>query len=115
MNLVDLAKRYVQYANAHDLAGCESMFADDMAYVSDGVGAHYGRFAIRRMMDDFFGARPDVRWRESLYRHAGPGAVTFDFVMTGTDPRTRKPFRRQGVETIYFNGQGRIRRIEVRG
>lgn len=115
MNVMALAKHYVARANAHDLDGCESMFADGMIYVSDGVGAHHGRAAIRRMMDEFFGARPDVRWEDGPYRRAGPDAVAFDFIMTGTDPKSGKPFRRVGVETIFFNRHGRIARIEVKG
>ena len=115
MNGIDLAKLYVASANAHDLDACEDMFAEDMEYVSDGVGEHHGRAAIRRMMDDYMGARPDVKWEEGPYRALGSDGAAFDFVMTGTDPATGKPFRRVGVETIFFNAAGMIRRIEVKG
>ena len=115
MNAMALARRYTGYANTYNLDGCESMFAEDMVYVSDGVGVHAGRVAIRAMMDAFFAIRPDLHWDESNYRLAGPDAVAFDFVMTGTDPVAGGPFRRVGVETIYFNPDGKIGRIEVKG
>ena len=115
MNVLELARRYTAFANAHDLDGCESMFAVDMDYVSDGVGEHHGSSAIRRMMDDYFAARPDVHWQDGPYRQVAADAAAFDFVMTGTDPATAKPFRRTGVETVSFNASGMIRRIEVKG
>ena len=80
----DLACRYVEASNEHNLERIRAMFAEDAVYVSSRVGAFEGRDAIIAMMDGFFARFPDVHWDVMEYREDGAGAVVFDFIMTAT-------------------------------
>ena len=111
--LPELAGRYVQASNEHDLERIRAMFAGDAVYVSSRVGAFDGRDAILAMMDGFFARFPDVHWDVREYREAGAGAVVFDFVMTATAVDEAEAIEVHGVETIAFDAMGRISRIEV--
>ncbi|MGI9414696.1 MAG: nuclear transport factor 2 family protein, partial [Hyphomicrobiales bacterium] len=91
----------------HDMARMGPMFAHDMVYASSGVGSHRGADAIRAMMAGFHDANPDVHWRAEHYRLTGEDGVEFDFVMTMGGQE------HPGVERIFFDPAGLIRRIEV--
>lgn len=112
-NLIERARAYVEASNAHDLDIVQAMFAETAEYHSDRVGSYQGIPAIRAMMDNFFRGFPDVHWRAEDYRLDGSDGVTFDFVMTATNAATGEAFERRGVERIYFDAAGAVRRIEV--
>lgn len=113
MHLVEQARSYVSASNEHDLDRVEGMFAGNAEYISKRAGSHAGREAIRAMMDGFFADFPDVRWTAGYYRSAEPGGIAYDFVMTATSPRTGETIEHTGVERIFFDDGGKIRRIEV--
>lgn len=110
---VELARRYVEASNEHDLERIGAMFVDDAVYVSSRVGAFEGVDAIIAMMDGFFERFPDVHWDVEEYREEDAGAVVFDFVMKATSDGEAEAIEVRGVETIGFDGLGRINRIEV--
>ncbi len=89
------------------MARIETMLCDDAEYRSSGVGTHRGKAQIIAMMRAFFAANPDVRWQTSSFHAAGPGTVAFDFTIIMGETRA------DGRERISFDGDGRIRFIEV--
>lgn len=113
MQLVEQARRYVSATNEHDLDRVEKMLAGDAEYVSKRSGSHEGRQAIRDMMTDLFADFPDVRWTAGYYRSAEPDGIAYDFIMTATSPRTGETIEHTGVERIFFDDGGKIRRVEV--
>jgi uncharacterized protein (TIGR02246 family) len=113
MQLVEQVRRYVSASNEHDLDRVEGMFAGNAEYVSKRSGSRAGREAIRAMMDDLFADFPDVRWTAGYYRSAEPGGIAYDFLMTATSPSTGETIERTGVERIFFDDGGKIRRVEV--
>jgi len=106
-DLIALAEAYVAASNAHDLDEITAMFAPDAQYRSSGVGGHDGRDAIRAMNEAFFAANPDVRWETSGHRIVPGEGVEFDFVISLGGTRSR------GVERVFFDENGLIRRVEV--
>ena len=108
LELIARARSYVAASNDHDAARIEPMLADDCVYESSGVGRHEGLSAIVAMMRDFFAANPKVNWQPSNYRLRDEACVEFDFVIDLGDSTS------EGVERLYFDGSGRISRIEVR-
>lgn len=109
----ELARRYVDASNEHDLGRIRAMFADDAVYVSSRVGAHEGVEAIIGMMVEFFARFPDVHWTVGEYRQDDTGAVVFDFIMTASAGADDQTVEVRGVETIAFDSAGRIVRIDV--
>ena len=105
--LLTRAQAYVAASNDHDLAAIEPMLAPDCVYQSDAVGRHDGAQAILAMMEGFFASFPDVHWQAGNYRLCARDAVEFSFVITlqgNSSP---------GAERLHFDGDGRVRLIEV--
>lgn len=110
---LELARRYVDASNAHDLERIRAMFADDAVYVSSRVGTCEGVEAIIGMMEGFFARFPDVNWTVDEYRQDDAGAVIFGFIMTATAVADNEAIEVRGVETITFDPAGRIVQVEV--
>jgi hypothetical protein len=103
---IEKAQAYVGASNDHDLVSIEAMLAPDCIYRSASVGRHDGFEAILAMMKPFFASYPDVHWQAENYQWLSD-CVKFDFVITLGEKSSL------GVEKIYFDGDGRISRIEV--
>jgi hypothetical protein len=103
---IEKAQAYVGASNDHDLVSIEAMLAPDCIYRSASVGRHDGFEAILAMMKPFFASYPDVHWQAENYQWLSDSAK-FDFVITLGEKSSL------GVEKIYFDGDGRISRIEV--
>ena len=101
------AKAYVSASNDHDLSRIEKMLAADCFYQSSGVGQYQGVSDIIAMMRDFFGTYPDVRWRPSDFHLRAPECVQFNFIIVL--PKGEN----SGVERLFFDGEGRVRGIQV--
>ncbi len=108
-----LARRYVELSNRHDLAALAALFASDARYRSSSVGSFEGRPAILEMMQAFFAKFPDVHWQVDDYRRHGDDSVVFSFAMTATEQASGTGIRREGIETIAFAPDGRVRDVEV--
>lgn len=111
---IELTRAYVALSNAHRLEFIRAMFDERAVYHSAHVGEFAGRDAIAEMMNGFFSRFPDVHWDAVNYRSVESGCVTFEFSMTATEKATGKSIERTGVETVAFNENGLIRRLEVR-
>ena len=106
-DLITRTQAYVDASNDHDVERIAGMLADDATYSSSGVGEHHGATAILAMNTAFFDANPNVHWQPDNFRAVGDDGVAFDFVITiGGKPSS-------GVERVFFNTDGRIRRVEV--
>ena len=110
---IQLAKRYVNLSNTHDLDRVFAMFATDASYSSRSVGSFEGLREIKTMMRGFFERFPDVFWEVPVYRSPSARMVVFEFIRCTTDLESGEQVRVEGVEKIEFTKDGLIRRIEV--
>lgn len=111
---VTLAHRYVEASNAHDVERIREMVAGAISYSSSGMGEHSGREAVVDMLKDFYARFPDAHWACTDYRQLGADAAAFQYVLRGIETGTGQVVLRAGLERVWFDGEGRIRRIEVR-
>ena len=107
------AKHDVTLSNAYELVKIKSLFIPEATYYSAYFGEYRGRDAIHAMMQNFFSRFPDVHWEVSEYCSIGVDRVEFVFIMTGTDILSGEHVERYGLERIYFNWDGLIKRIEI--
>lgn len=105
--LITWTRAYVDASNEHDVGRIRSMLAYDATYHSSGVGNHHGAGAIVAMNKSFFAASPDVHWQPENFRAVEDDGVEFDFVITIAGQPSK------GVERVFFNDGGKIRRVEV--
>jgi len=113
-SFVELARKYVEHSNAHDLEEIQKMFLDNASYESAYAGKFEGWESIAEMMKDFFERVPDVEWQVGGYEDVEENVVEFAFVMRGTDSKNGERIERHGVERIGFTDSGRICHIDVR-
>ncbi len=113
-DLIGLVNRYHAALNALDLAAVEAMFADDAEYHSPSVGGILGKHAIMTAMRGYFAEYPDQVTIDDHTSYAGPDAVRSEWRLKATSKATGKVSMREGAETIFFDHQGLIRRIEVK-
>jgi hypothetical protein len=64
------------------------------------------------MMRAFFARYPDVCWQCENYRCTS-NQVSFDFSLQASDAQSGEQLRRSGIETIEYNAEGRIKKLEV--
>lgn len=107
------AKHYVALSNTHELAKIKSLFIPKATYYSAYFGEYRGRDAIHAMMQNFFSRFPDAHWEVPGYCGIDIDRVEFAFIMTGMDVSSGEHVERHGLERIYFNRDGLIKRIEV--
>ncbi len=111
---IELAKRYIELSNKHDLRHIETLFMGNATYNSDFLGEFNGSVAIREMMQKFFTRYPDAHWEVTDYRPIDNDGVEFDFLMTATDAAADELVNRHGRESVYFEYDGLISRIVVK-
>jgi ketosteroid isomerase-like protein len=100
--------------NALDYATIEDYFAEDAVYVSGGVGGRIdGREAIMAAFRKYFDAYPDQVAHDKSVDRVSDNAARSVWELKATDSRTGAPITRSGEETLVFNDQGRITRIDV--
>ncbi|MBL0370875.1 nuclear transport factor 2 family protein [Rhizobium sp. KVB221] len=100
--------------NALDYQTIERYFADDAIYVSGGVGGRIdGRDAIMIAFRKYFDAYPDQVAEDTLVENVGPLAARSVWKLNAIDSRTGQPMVRTGEETLTFNAEGKIIRIDV--
>lgn len=110
-----LAQHYLDLSNQADLQAIEQMLAPDAVYDSETSGHARGREAILAMMRAFFDRFATLRWEvdPSSWRESGHTAQ-FDFVRHCRQPHEERISQVPGTETLHFDPQGQIVRIEVR-
>jgi ketosteroid isomerase-like protein len=109
---VEIARRYVDLSNRHDVEAIGGLLADDAVYRSGRVGSYRGRDDILGMMRRFFRHYPDVRWEVEEYSLDPDGAVRFAYRISG-GATTGETLNGGGAETIRLSKEGRIVEIEV--
>ncbi|KEC72878.1 UNVERIFIED_ORG: ketosteroid isomerase-like protein [Rhizobium esperanzae] len=106
-------ERFHAAINALDFPVIEAYFAEDATYVSNGVGSLAGRgeimAAFRRYFDDY----PDQTAENSLVETLTPLSGRAVWSLRATHSRSGKPLIREGEETITFDTEGRIIRVDV--
>ena len=110
---IELARKYVNLSNRHELEMVFRMFDENAVYHSNYVGSFKGLVAISTMMREFFARHTDVRWVVDKYSVSKKGGVEFDFVRRNSDPESGKETSGRGRERIVFNDTGLIMEIEV--
>ena len=90
------------------------MLAPDVVYSSSGVGAHSGIEAVMTMMSGFFRRFPDVNWTCSAFAAHERDGAEFHYVLRATESATGQVLQRAGIQRVWIDPQGDLRRIEVR-
>jgi ketosteroid isomerase-like protein len=100
--------------NALDYATIEDYFAEDAIYVSGGVGGRIeGRDAIMAAFRKYFDAYPDQVAVDNSVEKVSDNAARSVWELKAIDSRTGAPMVRTGEETLVFNADGKIARIDV--
>lgn len=110
-----LLRRY--HAALQPYAGDEvaGMFAEKAVYVSPGVnGRLEGRAAIMRAFNAYFAEHPDQHSVDEKVEVLGEHSVRSHWRLTATSAATGRAVERCGIETITFDAQGRILKVEVK-
>ncbi|GES50204.1 ketosteroid isomerase-like protein [Rhizobium sp. ERR 922] len=99
--------------NRLDYEAIENFFAEDATYVSNGVGSLAGRAAIMEAFRGYFDTYPDQTASNSLVETLTPLSGRAVWSVRATNSKTGKPLIREGEETITFNEDGRVVRVDV--
>ena len=113
--VIELTRHYHDALNALDMDAVEACFAPDAIYLSPGVGGRIeGRDAIMAAFRAYFDLYPDQISQDDLIEAVCPGVVRTCWQLSATHARTGEAVHRQGDETISFDSDGLIAKIEVR-
>ncbi|HTO32973.1 MAG TPA: nuclear transport factor 2 family protein [Pararhizobium sp.] len=110
---VALVERFHAAINALDFDAIDAFFADEASYTSGKVGGLNGRDAIMAGFRRYFAEYSDQVAEDSLIEVLSPVSARAVWHLSATSSLTGLPLQRQGEETITFNGQGRITRVDV--
>lgn len=113
LDTLERAKLFHAAINAIDFAVIEDFFAEDAAYVSNGVGSLRGRAEIMTAFRRYFSDYPDQVAHDELVELVSPMAARAVWSLTATHSQSGKPLVRRGEETITFNDEGRVVRVDV--
>ena len=105
--------RFHAAINALDFPEIENWFAEDAAYVSNGVGSLAGRAEIMAAFRRYFDDYPDQTAENSLVEALTPLSGRAVWSVRATHSKTGKPLIREGEETITFNEEGKVTRVDV--
>ena len=100
--------------NALDFSTIERSFAEDAVYVSGGVGGRIeGRDAIMQAFRTYFDSYPDQIAEDTLVEAVAPRAARSVWQLSASHSQTGDRLLRRGEETLSFNEEGRIARVDV--
>ncbi|MFJ6322658.1 MULTISPECIES: nuclear transport factor 2 family protein [unclassified Rhizobium] len=91
----------------------ENFFAENATYVSNGVGSLAGRDAIMEAFRGYFDKYPDQTASNSLVETLTPLSGRAVWSVRATNSKTGQPLIREGEETITFDQEGRVVRVDV--
>lgn len=98
-----------------DFAAIEACFAPDAEYVSDGVGAIVvGRDAIMAAFRGYFAVYGDQVSKDDEVAALSPRSAWSRWRLEATHAVSGARLVRSGEETVYFDADGRIMRVEVK-
>ena len=107
-------RAYHAALNAFDLKGVAAMFAPDAEYVSPGLnGVVVGRDAIMRAMVAYFSEYGDQHAHDDKIVALSPHVIQSQWSLRATSSKTGKVLKRHGKETVTFDQDGLIKRVEV--
>lgn len=99
--------------NAHDIELVETLMAPNAIYASLALGMIEGRSAIIDALRDYFSVHPDhVAWDDSLTA-LGPREARAVWQLTASNSFTKEKYHRRGEETVTFDNEGTILRVDV--
>ena len=108
-------RHYHAAIEALDFAAIEACFATDAEYVSDGIGAIVvGRDAIMAAFRDYFAAYGDQVSKDEAVAALSPRAAWSRWRLEATHAVSGVRLDRSGEETVHFDADGRIVRVEVK-
>jgi steroid delta-isomerase-like uncharacterized protein len=117
LSSIEVARRYVDAWNARDSARLMETFRPGGTYEDPSTGGRLGTEALAGYAGGLFTAFPDLKFEWVSMREAGPGAVTFAWVMRGTNrgslrglPPTGATIALPGVDLIDVAEDG-VRRV----
>lgn len=113
MDVVERVRRYHAALNAYSRAVIEPLFAPDAEYHSPGVGVKRGRDEIMAAMDGYFTEYPDQVAVDDTIAALDERRVVCRWQLTATSRSTGEAMSRTGDETVTFDSEGRIIRIDV--
>jgi ketosteroid isomerase-like protein len=100
--------------NTLDYDTIERYFADDAVYVSGGVGGRIdGRDAIMVAFRKYFDAYPDQVAEDTLVEALAPRVARSVWKLNAINSQTGEKLIRSGEETLTFDEEGHISRIDV--
>ena len=109
---IEIAKRYFELSNERDLDGIAEILADSATYSSENTGMHFGKKNILVMTKTFFESFTELHWEVHEITEEKPGAILFDFTLTGTKNDGEK-ISRDGLEYVVVH-EGKVQHVEVR-
>lgn len=108
-------KTYHAAIEVLDFAAIEACFAPDACYVSDGVGdAVVGRDAIMAAFRGYFACYGDQVSKDEQVAALSPHAAWSRWCLQATHAVSGARLVRSGEETVHFDADGRIVRVEVK-
>lgn len=108
-------KTYHAAIDVLDFAAIEACFAPDAAYVSDGVGAPVvGRETIMAAFRVYFAIYGDQVSKDEEVVGLSARSAWSRWRLTATHAVSGVCLIRSGEETVHFDADGRIVRVEVR-
>ena len=110
---VALVRRFHAAISMLDFAAIEAFFTDDATYSSGKIGGPKGRADIMVAFRRYFAEYPDQIAQDSLIEPLSPVSARSIWHLTATSRLTGKQLRREGVEVVIFNRDGRIVSVEV--
>lgn len=111
---VEVLKRYHASIEVLDFEAIEAFFTPDAEYVSDGVGAIVGRDAILEAFRGYFAVYGDQVSKDEEVAMLSPRSAWSRWRLEATHAITDASLQRSGEETVHFDAQGRIVRVEVK-
>lgn len=111
---VEMLRRYHDALNRYDPKMMPLLFAETATYQSPGVGGLLiGRAAIIEAFNAYFAQYPDQHSEDQSVEAVGTHTARADWRLRATSKATGAVYERQGRETVTFNDEGRILRVEV--
>ncbi|MDR7223314.1 nuclear transport factor 2 family protein [Aminobacter aminovorans] len=108
-------KTYHAAIDVLDFAAIEACFTPDAEYVSDGVGAiSVGRDAILKAFRGYFACYGDQVSKDEQVAALSPRSAWSRWRLEATHAVSGARLVRSGEETVTFDADGRIMRVEVK-
>ena len=111
---VALVRHYHAALNAYDEAVVAPLFASDAVYVSPGVnGRIEGSTAIIAAFTAYFAEHADQHAVDDAIERVAPDQARASWRLEATARSSGQRVTRSGIETVRFDGDGRIVMVEV--